>query len=214
MPNDYRSLLLGFNNTHNVLIVWKRLPVMWTPSLPHHRHSSADITGYRRQTNIRCFVIRMQRFLIIKFVIWQLDLYLGLLVHFFVSFFNHLFINIIPWRSRSTVLVLMLLLEGVWNLVIQSAESWWFLQSTLLGLLLFNFAIITLTADRGISRWEFILWIDFLQQWCLIEVPCSNPVSFSEQPTLSQTLSRQTAWLGAWSYIPVTTLLKTPNLKD
>lgn len=87
MPNDYRSLLLGFNNTHNVLIVWKRLPVMWTPSLPHHRHSSADITGYRRQTNIRFFVVRMQRFLIIKFVIWQLHLYLGLLVHFFMSFF-------------------------------------------------------------------------------------------------------------------------------
>lgn len=122
MPNDYRSLLLGFNNTHNVLIVWKRLPVMWTPSLPHHRHSSADITGYRRQTNIRFFVVRMQRFLIIKFVIWQLDLYLGLLVHFFVSFFNHLFINIIPWRSRSTVLVLMLLLEGVWNLELFSQQ--------------------------------------------------------------------------------------------
>lgn len=122
MPNDYRSLLLGFNNTHNVLIVWKRLPVMWTPSLPHHRHSSADITGYRRQTNIRCFVVRMQRFLIIKFVIWQLHLYLGLLMHFFVSFFNHLFINIIPWRSRSTVLVLMLLLEEVWNLELFSQQ--------------------------------------------------------------------------------------------
>lgn len=46
---------------------------------------------------------------------------------------------------------------GLKSRVIQSAESWRFLQSTLLGLLLFNFAIITLTADRGISRWEFIL---------------------------------------------------------